>query len=199
MLDPFCQCFSFWSKSDENSEIGNTVSKIEESDVSLDLNRAGQDVVIVKNGKRLCGTGGAISNAPITQNKAYFEVKIRSGGRWGIGLSTKRVDLNKVPLGCDGESWVLRNDGNFFNNNEIKFKTNKNFDEGDIIGVTYDHELLNFFLNGDNMETSITGIRGTVYPVFYVDDGSILDVQFDSFYHQPPNGFDRIMIEKSIL
>jgi len=27
----------------------------------------------VKNGKRLCGTGGVLSNAPILQDKAYFE------------------------------------------------------------------------------------------------------------------------------
>lgn len=182
MLDPFCQCFSFWSKSDEDLEIPNSVSQIEESDISLDLNRAGnifyykiiflnkflgQDVVIVKNGKRLCGTGGAISNTPIVQNKAYFEVKIRSDGQWGVGLATKRVDLNTVPLGTDTESWVLRNDGNFFHNNEIKFRTRKSFEEGDIIGIAYDHELLNFYLNGDDLQTSITGIRGTVFPVFY--------------------------------
>lgn len=134
--------------------------------------------MIVKNGKRLCGTGGAISNAPITQNKAYFEVKVRSSGRWGVGLATKKVDLNKVPLGNDIESWVLRNDGNFYFNNEIRFRTKKIFDEGDIIGVTYDHELLNFYLNGDDMETSITGIRGTVYPVFY---GKVFFLKFYRF------------------
>ena len=40
-------------------------------------------------------------------------------------------------------------------------------DEGDVIGVTYDHELLNFYHNGDDLESTITGIRGTIYPVFY--------------------------------
>ena len=29
----------------------------------------------MKNGKRLCGTGGVLSNAPILQDKAYFEGK----------------------------------------------------------------------------------------------------------------------------
>lgn len=72
-----------------------------------------------------------------------------------------------MPLGCDTESWVLRDDGCIYFNNMVKFRTNKTIDEGDIIGVTYDHECLNFFLNGDDLETSITGIRGTVYPVFY--------------------------------
>jgi len=34
----------------------------------------------VKNGKRICGTGAALSNAPIAQDKAYFEVKLQSTG-----------------------------------------------------------------------------------------------------------------------
>ena len=32
-----------------------------------------------------------------------------------------------------------------------------------------------------------------------VDDGAILDVQFSDFSYPPPDGFDRIMFEKSIL
>ena len=32
-----------------------------------------------------------------------------------------------------------------------------------------------------------------------VDDGAILDVQFTDFSYPPPDGFDRIMFEKSIL
>jgi hypothetical protein len=66
-------------------------------------------------------------------------------------------------------------------------------------GVTYDHELLNFFLNGNDLDTPVSGIRGTVYPVFYVDEGAVLDVQFSSFFHQPPIGFDRILLEKTIF
>ena len=32
-----------------------------------------------------------------------------------------------------------------------------------------------------------------------VDDGAILDVQFVDFSHPPPDGFDRIMLERTIL
>lgn len=42
---------------------------------------AGNDVVIVKNGRRICGSGGALANAPIVQNKAYFEIKVQCGGK----------------------------------------------------------------------------------------------------------------------
>lgn len=34
-------------------------------------------------------------------------------------------------------------------------------------GMTYDHFEFHFYLNGKNMETPITGIRGTIFPVFY--------------------------------
>lgn len=40
----------------------------------------GHEVVIVKNGVRICGTGGALGNIPILQNKAYFEVKLQQSG-----------------------------------------------------------------------------------------------------------------------
>jgi len=35
---------------------------------------------VVKNGQRICGTGAALANAPIVQNKAYFEAKLQSSG-----------------------------------------------------------------------------------------------------------------------
>jgi hypothetical protein len=40
----------------------------------------------VKNGKRICGTGAALSNAPIAQDKAYFEVKIQSTGNIRLNM-----------------------------------------------------------------------------------------------------------------
>ena len=102
-------------------------------------------------------------------------------------MGTRKVDLNKVPFGNDTESWVLRNDGGIYHNSALKFKTNNTIDEGDILvsllilyncylllneqnfkkGVTYDHECLNFYLNGDDLETAITGIRGSVFPAFF--------------------------------
>ena len=93
----------------------------------------GHDVVIIKNGRRLCGTGGALSNVPIIQNKAYFEVKVQANGLWGIGLATRKIDLNKIPFGSCAESWVLRNDGAIYFNNLIKYKSPQAIDEGDII------------------------------------------------------------------
>lgn len=37
-------------------------------------------MVIVKSGRRICGTGACLANAPLHQNKSYFEFKIQSTG-----------------------------------------------------------------------------------------------------------------------
>jgi len=167
--------------------------------VILDTNRMGNEVVIVKNGHRICGGGAALANVPIVQNKAYFEVKVQQSGLWGIGLATLKVDLNKVPLGKDSESWMLCSDGGLHHNNEEQGKLPEIPQEGDIIGITYDHVELNFYLNGKPLHSPIIGTKGTLFPVVFVEDGAILDVQFNDFFHQIPMGYDKIMIEQSLL
>ena len=52
---------------------------------------------------------------------------------WGVGLATRRCDLNTAPLGRDSESWVLRNDGTMFHNNDEKSKITQAMEEGDVI------------------------------------------------------------------
>lgn len=37
--------------------------------------------MIVKSGKRICGTGAALANAPLVQDKSYFEMKIQCSGK----------------------------------------------------------------------------------------------------------------------
>ena len=41
----------------------------------------GVDCVIVKSGRRICGTGAALANAPLVQDKSYFEIKVQCGGQ----------------------------------------------------------------------------------------------------------------------
>jgi hypothetical protein len=72
------------------------------------------------------------------------------------------------------------------------------------------------FVNGTEQEPSCrVATRGTVFPIFYVDEGeylikiilyyiytyigAILDVQFSTFYFPPPDGYDRILLEKSLI
>lgn len=59
-----------------------------------------------------------------------------SVGNWGVGLATRKADLNKVPLGTDEHSWVLRCDGTIFHVNMCMFKcapTQQAIQEGDVI------------------------------------------------------------------
>ncbi len=134
MLNAFLSCNCLKYAFDQEEEIDYSVlQSIERSDVNLDTSKSGQDVVIVKNGRRLCGTGGALANVPIIQNKAYFEVKIQANGKFGVGLATNKVNFNKVPLGTDSEAWVLRNDGSIYSNNVKKFQVSQTIDEGDVI------------------------------------------------------------------
>lgn len=169
--------------------------------VQLDTHHMGTDVVIVKSGRRICGTGGCLANAPLHQNKSYFEFKIQSTGVWGIGVATQKVNLNQVPMGRDTNSLVLRHDGSVYHNNEEKNRLPANSlpQEGDIVGFTYDHVEMNIYLNGKNMHCPASGIRGTVYPVVYVDDSAILDCQFSDFYHPAPQGFEKILFEQQIF
>lgn len=169
--------------------------------VQLDTQNMGCDVVVVKSGRRICGTGACLANAPLHQNKSYFEFKVQSTGVWGVGVATRKVDLSRVPLGGDSESLVLRHDGTLSHRSEEcnRLPANSLPQEGDVIGITYDHVEMSVYVNGKNTHCSASGIRGTVYPVVYVDDSAILDCQFSDFYHSPPLGFEKIMFEQQIF
>jgi hypothetical protein len=103
-------------------------------------------------------------------------------------------------MGSDTESWVLRCDGSLVHNNQTLHRLREPLQEGDILGVSFDHLDLKFWVNNSPIEYSVTGIKGgDLFPVLYVDEGAILDSAFTSFQFQPPPGFDRILIEKSLL
>lgn len=194
MICDWCSSCFGWSVLKEEQ-----FDEIERPEVKLDTLNMGLDAVIVKSGKRLCGTGGVLANAPIVQDKAYFEIKLQSEGVWGAGLASERADLNQVPLG--EASWTLRNDRTFYSQSD-KFETLADeieLNEGDTIGIAYDHVTLQFYLNGITIGNGITGIKGKVYPVVFVDESAILDVEFINFEKRPPSGFGQIMFEQNIL
>ncbi|KAL1140102.1 hypothetical protein AAG570_000034 [Ranatra chinensis] len=175
------------------------VSKQEVSPIVLDSTHIGHDVVILKKGTRICGAGGALCTAPLMQSKSYFEVKLQQAGVWGIGVATKKCNLNKSPGGCDSESWVYCSDGTMKQNDTVVHMNIETPAEGDIIGVTYDHIELKFYINGKVIDKHMNGIKGNVYPVIFVDDGAVLDLIVEDFQNSQPTGFERIMIEQSLL
>uniref|UniRef100_A0A8C0DD91 SPRY domain containing 7 n=1 Tax=Balaenoptera musculus TaxID=9771 RepID=A0A8C0DD91_BALMU len=148
---------------------------------------------------RCCRDGGT-GHIPLKEMPAV-QLDTQHMGIWGIGVATQKVNLNQIPLGRDVHSLVMRNDGALYHNNEEKNRLPANNlpQEGDVVGITYDHVELNVYLNGKNMHCPASGIRGTVYPVVYVDDSAILDCQFSEFYHTPPPGFEKILFEQQIF
>merc|ERR1719354_530900 len=129
----------------------------------------GNECVIVKQGRRICGTGSALANVEIVQDKCYFEVRLQSSGVWAIGLASKECDLNLVPLGKDNFSWVLRSCGSLMHADTPVHNITLDVTEGDFLGCSFDHVELNFFLNGKSLQCPITGIKGKVRPVVCVD------------------------------
>uniref|UniRef100_A0A6P7FUL4 SPRY domain-containing protein 7 n=1 Tax=Diabrotica virgifera virgifera TaxID=50390 RepID=A0A6P7FUL4_DIAVI len=97
--------------------------------IQLDTAFMGYEVVVVKGGLRLCGSGAVLGNAPLVQSKSYFEVKVQQNGTWAVGLATRQTDVSLTQ----------------------------------------------------------------------VDDGAILDIILDNFNHPPPSGFEKIMLEQSLL
>lgn len=82
--------------------------------------------------------------------------------------------------------------------------------EGDILGITYDHIELNFYVNGKslNIPTLIkvntqlpngSSYNNEIYPCLFVDDGAILDVILDNFNYQIPSGYEKILVEQTLL
>ncbi|XP_053695870.1 SPRY domain-containing protein 7 [Sabethes cyaneus] len=200
----------------------------EHDPIQLDTAHMGHEVVVIKGGQRACGSGGVIANTPLLQSKSYFEVKLQQGGQWSVGLATLQADLNQSKGGFDKESWCLTSDNVVYHNakplHRLQSKTteerpadsaglpkletgiNSVFandtglpQEGDTIGVAYDHVELNFYLNGANLNVPVLSVRGTVFPCIFVDDGAILDIVLNNFQFSPPPGFERILIEQSLL
>ncbi len=58
----------------------------------------GVDCVIVKSGRRICGTGASLGNAPLVQDKSYFEMKIQCGGSAVDGCAVTGHCLRQPPL-----------------------------------------------------------------------------------------------------
>lgn len=71
----------------------------------------------------------------------------------------------------DEYSWAICND-NVLRHNKLDLHklnvTNSQLpQDGDIVGVAYDHIQLKFFVNGKEIEVPITNVKGTVFPALY--------------------------------
>lgn len=76
----------------------------------------------------------------------------------------------------DEFSWTLSNDGGIYHNKDELYKIESTDvqskpqlipQEGDVIGISYDHIQLKFYINGEEVEYAVTNVKGTVYPALY--------------------------------
>lgn len=79
----------------------------------------------------------------------------------------------------DEFSWALCSDNVIRHNKQDLYRINSlnpmsngtpghfSIQEGDVIGISYDHIQLKFYLNGTEMEFPVTNVKGTVYPALY--------------------------------
>jgi hypothetical protein len=105
-------------------------------EIKIDSGYVGDQVVVVKGGLRICGSGGALGSAPLVQTKSYFEVKVQQEGTWAVGVATRNCALDSGPLGNDPDSWVLKHSGELWFNGMTIGKLDHTIEEGDVI-VSY--------------------------------------------------------------
>lgn len=139
---------------------------------------AGHEVVLLKNSKRICGAGGALTTAPLVQSKSYFEVKIQQNGYWAVGVASKSSNLNFSKGGSDAYSWCLCSDNTIrhndqeiarFNSGCSESHTTSFSDETMLIPHTNDHDtssnavVTNFPAEGDTIGVSYDHVELNFY------------------------------------
>lgn len=94
--------------------------------------------------------------------------------------------------GMDEFSWTLNSDGVVCHNKQELYKigmsngtlannatdTVQNPQEGDVLGISYDHIQLKFYINGAEVDYPVSIVKGTVYPALY---GMITYINYCSF------------------
>ncbi|KAI6192134.1 SPRY domain-containing protein 7 [Aphelenchoides bicaudatus] len=194
---PFRQCLECVQGPSYTATASYAQLRDEANCVKLSTSHMGPDVVLLKNCTRICGTGSALGTAPIVQNKAFFQIDVTQTGTWGVGLAHRSVDLERVPP--MNEAWILRSDGEVWQNGQLLGKIDTVLQEGDSICVTFDHVDLKFYRNNQQLPITINSVRGQVYPIVYVSENAILDVKFRNTSVVAPHGFEEIMIEQTLL
>ncbi len=148
---------------------------------------------------RLTGTGKALGNTQLVQDKAYFEVRVVKSGEIRVGVSkASRESLDKG-VGLDGESW-----GQSFTATDELYSYKA--PEEAVIGCLVDQSdypaRLNYTLNGERLESAlVTGMRGPVLPAVSLSAGAEVEVVFDAgmFYHEVPQGFSSIIFSQNFM
>lgn len=157
----------------------------------------------VKQGSKVCfkltGTGKALGNTQLVQDKAYFEVRVLKSGEVRVGVSKASRDSLDKGVGLEPESWGQ----NFTATDELySYKA----PEQTVIGCLVDQSdypaRLNYTLNGERLESAlVTGMRGPILPAVSLGAGAEVELIFDAtlFHHDPPQGFSAIIFSQNFM
>jgi len=142
------------------------------------------------DGTTISGTGSVLADAPVLQDKGYFEATIVKGGTFALGVATKDSPLDgilahdKVP-----SAWTVTNSASI--------------SDGDVIGCAVDqadYPVQVYFYKGSQLIEQMSGVRGEVLPAFSVGDGAIIEANFGKTeYGSMPAGFQGIIKCQSLL
>lgn len=183
-------------------EAGDSVPQVH----SLDSSMSAPSIAIAGDFmNEVCGTGLALADVPVEQDRAYWEwqVKIVNPGskqELMFGVSNKRnskfyeiLAESTVPASKHGTKFMC---------------SVSNLKDGDVVGVLVQQSeipMIQLFLNGEVVQDGgqISKFRGTVFPSVYLPPGSA-SVTFlyatDQFVYGPARpGFEPLMAERSLM
>lgn len=129
--------------------------------------------MLLKNCKRICGAGGALTTAPLVQSKSYFEVKIQQNGYWAVGVASKSSNLNSSRGGSDAYSWCLCSDNIVRHNDQVISRVNSSASEPQIASFN-DETMLISQASGNELDTS-SNAMATNSPA----EGDTIGVSYD--------------------
>lgn len=148
---------------------------------------------------RLSGTGKALGNTQLVQDKAYFEVRVVTSGEIRVGVAKATREHLDKGVGLDSESW-----GQSFTATEELYSYKA--PEQTVIGCLVDQSdypaRINYTLNGERLESAlVTGMRGPILPAVSLDAGAETEVVFDAglFQHDPPQGFSAVIFSQNFM
>lgn len=159
--------------------------------IGLSAKLRGTSVVV--EGGVISGTGSVLADAPVLQDKGYFEATVKTEGTFAVGVATKDSPLegilaqeqpHQVPT-----AWTVTN--------------GQKLSAGDVIGCAVDqadYPVQVYFYKGSALLTQMSGVRGEVLPAFSVSDGAELVPNFGgATYGSMPPGFQGLIKCQSLL
>jgi len=129
------------------------------------------------------GTGTALANTTLMQDRTYFEMTVESPGTFAVGVTHDRKTALEHQLTDRPGTHSLSS-------------SQHSFAGGDVIGCYYDlsgvRTVLSFTVNGVAVpNATVSNIKGDVWPAVSVGDGAALSANFGqrTWTHAPTHGF----------